>query len=245
MTSYMEGKQNIFCDRTCLSEYKKVHQHPNAIEALKRTAADPDFQAHMSKSAKERLARDGHPMLGRKHSERSLEKMRASHEGKHDGSLNGMYGRNHDEEAKAKMSDAHTKLMIAGKQGYGNNGHINGWHTSTKGNDGEPMFYRSSWEKAMMIHLDADPNVVGYGYERVRIPYYDTGNKRRYYVPDFLIEHTDGSHVLCEIKPKQFLDNEKTKLKEICAKAWCAQFKSHSYQLLTGDDLKQRGILDS
>lgn len=243
MTSFMEGKQNIFCDRLCVSEYKKTHQDPRAIEALKRTAADPEFQAYMSAKAKERLARDGHPMLGRKHTEESRAKMRESGVGKHDGELNGMYGRNHGEEAKAKMSDAHTRLMIIGKHGYGKNGHSNGWHTSSKGNDGQPMFYRSSWELAMMTHLDADTNVVRYGYECVRIPYYDTGNKRRHYVPDFLIEHLDDSRVLCELKPKQFLDNEKTKLKALAAEAWCAAFKSTRYEILTGEDLRCRHIL--
>lgn len=184
-----------------------------------------------------------HPMLGRTHTEESRVKMQGSHKGKHNGPLNGMYGRNHDEEAKAKMSDAHTQLMIVGKRGYGNNGHLNGWYTSSKGNDGQPMFYRSSWEKAMMLHLDADVNVVRYGYERVRIPYYDTRNNKRHYVPDFLIEYTDGSHVLCEIKPKQFLDNEKTRLKADAANAWCATHKTTRYEILTGEDLRCRNIL--
>ncbi len=243
MTSFMKNKKDIFCDRSCFSEHKKVHQHPNAVEALKRTAADPAFRAFMSEHAKKRIARDGHPMLGRKHSEESLEKMRTSHEGKHDGPLNGMHGRNHIEEAKVKMSDAHTKLMIAGKRGYGSNGHLNGWHTSTKGNDGQPMFYRSSWERDMMLYLDSNDDVSSYGYECVRIPYYDIDNHKRNYVPDFLVTYSDSRRVLIEIKPKQFLDNEKTVLKAEAARVYCAVNGIDTYEVLTGEDLRIRNIL--
>jgi hypothetical protein len=111
----MENKKDIFCDRSCFSEHKKVHQHPNAVEALKRTVADPEFRMFMSEHTKERIARDGHPMLGRKHIEQSLEKMRGSHEGKHDGPLNGMYGRNHREDSKERMSEGHSRNLVEGK----------------------------------------------------------------------------------------------------------------------------------
>jgi predicted P-loop ATPase/GTPase len=105
------------------------------------------------------------------------------------------------------------------------------------------MFYRSSWEKVMMLHLDNDVNVVRYGYERVRIPYYDTDNHKRHYVPDFLIENVNSSHVLCEIKPKQFLDNEKTRLKADAANVWCETLKNHQYVILTSEDLRLQEIL--
>ena len=93
----------------------------------------------------------------------------------------------------------------------------------------------------MMCHMDANESVVSYEYERLRIPYYDTANHKRHYVSDFLITYVDGSRVLCEIKPKEFLDNEKTRLKAEAAEAWCQD--RTRYEILTGEVLRERGII--
>ncbi len=244
MASFMEGKQHVLCDRECYAEWKKVYQHPNAIEALKRTVADPEFRAFMSERAKERFAHDGHPWVGRHHSEETKAQLRISSEGKHDGALNGMYKRSHTETSCAKMSEAHSKNLVEGRGFiYGTTGHTSGWHTSSKGNAGVKMFYRSSWERDTMLHFDADDDVVSYGYETIRIPYYDTGNKKRHYVPDFLVTYFDGHRSLIEIKPKQFLDNEKTKLKAEAARAYCEVNSIETYEILTGELLRERGII--
>ena len=240
----MEDKQYVFCDRECYAEWKKVHQHPNAIEALKRTAADPEFQAFMSERAKERFACDGHPWVGRNHSKETKAQLRISGKGKHDGAKNGMYGRNHRETSKEKMSEGHSRNLVEGRgYVYGGNGHVSGWHTSAKGNAGVKMFYRSSWERDTMLHLDANNDVISYGYETIRIAYYDTGNKRRHYVPDFFVTYSDGRRALIEIKPKQFLDNEKTRLKAEAARAHCEANGIQTYEILTGELLRERGII--
>ena len=237
------GREHLFCDRKCFSEYKKIYQHPNTIEALKRTAADPEFRAFMSEHTKQRLARDGHPWQDRHHTDESRAKMRESGVGKHDGALNGMFERGHTEQSRAQMSDTRTKLMIAGQMPYGRNNHVSGWHTSSKGNLGMKMFYRSSWERDMMLHLDSNDDVLSYGYECVRIPYYDIDNHKRNYVPDFIITHSDGRRVLVEIKPKQFLNNVKTILKAEAARTYCSNNGIDVYELLTGEDLRSRQII--
>jgi hypothetical protein len=95
----------------------------------------------------------------------------------------------------------------------------------------------------MMIYMDTNTNVAFYGYETVRIPYYDVENKKRHYVPDFLVNFSDGSRSLIEIKPKQFLDNEKTKLKADAARIYCETNDIQKYEILTGEILKERGII--
>ena len=242
MTSFMEGKQHVYCDRDCMAVWRSENTPPERAQAM---MTDDARAKSLATIRAQRSAPDYiHPMLGHVHTEKSRAKMRTSAEGKHDGELNGMYGRNHREDSKEKMSDGHSRNLVEGKGFmYGGSRHEKGWHTSVKGNDGQSMFYRSSWERAMMLHLDTDANVVRYGYESVCIPYHDTDNHKRNYVPDFLIEYVDGSCVLCEIKPKQFLDNEKTRLKADAANAWCDALKDHRYVILTGEDLRLQGIM--
>lgn len=245
LASQSHGKLDFFCGRSCVSEYKKMHQDPRAIEALKRTTDDPEFRAFMSTHAKERFARDGHPWQDRKHTDETKEKLRLSHaiSGRSKGQNNGMYERGHTEISRAKMSETHSRNIIEGKAYiYGGSKHKSGWHTSSKGNDEQPMFYHSSWEEALMFHFDEDKNVIRYVFERLRIAYYYQG-KKRHYVPDFLVTYCDGRRSLIEIKPKQFLDNEKTKLKAEAAQIYCETNGIEKYEILTGEILRERGII--
>lgn len=104
------------------------------------------------------------------------------------------------------------------------------------------MFYHSSWEEALTRHLDVDDNVTSYQFERLRIPYYYQG-KKRHYVPDFLVAYADGHRAMYEIKPKQFLNNEKTRLKAKAARAYCDANDVRDYEILTGEILRERGII--
>jgi hypothetical protein len=246
LASQIVGKTSLFCDRKCLSEHKKIHQHPNAIEALKRTTADPEFRAFMSEQAKARFERDGHPWTDRQHTEETKAKLRLSHAltGRSKGTKNGMYGRGHTEASRVKMSEAHSRNIVEGKGYiYGGTGHSHGQYTSSKGNDGQSMYYRSSWERAMMFYLDADESVTRYDFERLRIEYWDIDHHKRHYVPDFLVTYADGHRAMYEIKPKQFLNNEKTKLKAEAARAYCEANGVQTHEILTGELLRERGII--
>jgi ribosomal protein L24E len=130
LASQSHGKLYFFCNLSCVSEYKKIHQDPRAIAALKRTTDDPEFRAFMSANAKERFARDGHPWQDRKHTDETKQKLRLSHaiSGRSKGQNNGMYERGHTEVSKEKMSESHSKNLIEGKGFiYGATGHTSGW----------------------------------------------------------------------------------------------------------------------
>jgi hypothetical protein len=80
------------------------------------------------------------------------------------------------------------------------------------------IYYRSSWEFAMMTFLDNHPSVIQWASESIKIPYVNplTG-KRSQYVPDFLVLYKDKNgkqHAeLVEVKPKKeaMLENAKSK----------------------------------
>jgi hypothetical protein len=76
------------------------------------------------------------------------------------------------------------------------------------------LYYRSSWEKKIMIYLDMKEEIVMWGAEGLEIPYasqeYDRDaqmvrTKHRRYYPDFYykIKSADGSikEVIAEVKP--------------------------------------------
>ena len=117
-----------------------------------------------------------------------------------------------------------------------------GIHVSPK--TGQECHYRSGWELAYLQHLDADPEVVGYRYEDVKIPYVSnvrTGKLRSYW-PDFLVQRKDGQQILVEIKPKRKLDQDRVQKKLKAAALWC---KAHGVTLmvLTEKELKLLGLL--
>ena len=75
---------------------------------------------------------------------------------------------------------------------------------------GDPtkIICRSLWERRVCRYLDENKNIIRWGSEEIRIPYYSPiDNKIRGYFPDFITEvkKKDGStktYVL-EIKPKK------------------------------------------
>lgn len=244
MISLMEDKEHIFCNRDCYALWKSINTSPD--RAAPMSSSEARAKAKLSLITLRSASGYVHSWQDRKHSDETKEKLRLSHtiSGRSKGIKNGMFKRPHTEVSKAKMSDGHSKNFIEGRgHNYGGTRHVRGWHTSIKGNDGQPMFYRSSWELAMMLWLDTNQITTRYEYERLQIPYYSTENNKRHYVPDFLITYSDNSRVLVEIKPKQFLDNEKTRLKAEAAIAYCEMNDIQKYEILTGELLRERGVI--
>lgn len=72
---------------------------------------------------------------------------------------------------------------------------------------GKPITYRSNWEKAFMsAFLDSNINVLEWGSELIKIPYFHPiDQKVRNYIPDFIMKVKDinGNIVtyVVEIKP--------------------------------------------
>jgi len=87
--------------------------------------------------------------------------------------------------------------------------------------DLDSIICRSLWERRFCKYLDNSPNVIRWGFELLRIPYYSPiDNKHHNYIPDFIVEYTDKQNKkqisLIEIKPYRQTEkkNKKISLKE-------------------------------
>lgn len=75
---------------------------------------------------------------------------------------------------------------------------------------GDPtnIWYRSLWERRVMVHLDSNPNVIGWSNEEIVIPYLSPVDGRWHrYFPDFYaqIKNREGliESMVIEVKPKK------------------------------------------
>lgn len=138
------------------------------------------------------------------------------------------------------MSEAKARLIVEGKfRAYGTN-NKKGWYTSTK--TGQQCFFKSSWEEAIMKHLDACPEVERWDYESVRIPYtYD--NHKRWYVPDFIVTFNDGTRDMYEVKPEHLLQTERVQRTTAAGEAYCRENGFRQYLIVTKQILTDWGIV--
>jgi len=74
---------------------------------------------------------------------------------------------------------------------------------------GDPMniFWRSLWERRVMVHLDENPNVIEWSNEEIVIPYLSPiDNRYHRYFPDFFARTRNRVGLLeatiIEVKPK-------------------------------------------
>ena len=104
--------------------------------------------------------------------------------------------------------------------------------------------FRSSWELKLMLHLDENPEVAFWSYEKTVIEYMSNvrTKKLRKYYPDFLVRYKDGRTELIEVKPKRKLDQAIVKKKIAAAQAWCLD-KGITYTIITEVELKNMNIL--
>jgi hypothetical protein len=203
----------------------------------------PEAATKISERVHERMSRPDyvHPFLGKHHADDAKKRMSATRteRGLAKGEKNGMFGRKHTEKAKEAMSEKHADLLVHGQQRpYGRNSQRGVYEPVKAPREAK---YKSGWELAVMKHLDADPNVVSWEYESIRIEYFY--DHKRWYVPDFLVTFSDDHREMWEVKPKEFVRTQKTLLKTEAARAWCVQNGVESYNLITGDDLRERKII--
>ena len=63
------------------------------------------------------------------------------------------------------------------------------------------IWYRSLWERRVMVHLDSNSSVIGWSSEEIVIPYLSPiDNRYHRYFPDFFVKTDTGTMVL-EVKP--------------------------------------------
>lgn len=116
---------------------------------------------------------------------------------------------------------------------------------------------RSTWERKMCKYLDLNENVITWGSEELKIPYFSPIDKKWHnYYPDFITKIKDKTDnmktYLIEVKPKkQTKEPKKTKsrvyIREMCrytintckwkaAKKLCDD-NGWTFKILTEDDL--------
>lgn len=84
--------------------------------------------------------------------------------------------------------------------------------------------YDSSWELDRMAYFEKDTSVVSYRKNPVQIPYSLNG-QTHYYFPDFMVQYKDGTRVLEEIKPREFLKDSKVRQKIKVATLFCKNLR--------------------
>lgn len=93
--------------------------------------------------------------------------------------------------------------------------------------------YDSDLERRMMARLDADPDVKKWMKRHgISIPWIDGQKHQRRYVPDFIVEYTDGRRVLIEVKDPSRIDSNDVQRKRKSAEIWCKQ-RGMEYLLAT------------
>jgi hypothetical protein len=84
--------------------------------------------------------------------------------------------------------------------------------------------YQSDLERRMMVRLELDPAVRRWMKRHgISIPWIDSQKHQRRYVPDFLVEYTDGRKALIEVKDPSRFDSDDVKRKRKAAEMWCKQ----------------------
>lgn len=84
-----------------------------------------------------------------------------------------------------------------------------------------------------MERLEDDP-VVRRWMKRhgISIPWIDSQKHQRRYVPDFLVEYSDGRKTLIEVKDPSRIDSDDVKRKRKAAEMWCKQ-RRMEYEIAT------------
>ncbi len=94
-------------------------------------------------------------------------------------------------------------------------------------------YYDSKWEYDYMRELERDNTVMKWTKNHgIRIPYSEDDKKYKYYNPDFLVENTDNTIELVEMKSTQLLKTPNTKSKAKYAKKWC-DVRGIQYRLIS------------
>lgn len=225
--SYSGYREKLFCSCSCKKRFSNTTID---LEAMGRK---------ISATQKETFASGKriHSWLGRNHSDETKAKISKQHTGKYAGALNPMYGKTHSPDACAKISEAVSKNNCIKPWLRNKSGHFNSTKTGLTG------IFRSSWEELVFKYLEAESSVVFYKSEPFRIPYI-LENKKKHYVPDFLVEFQDGRKLLLEIKPKGFLNYDINLAKFAAGRQYCGE-RGITYEVWSDEkisELKKLGL---
>jgi len=93
--------------------------------------------------------------------------------------------------------------------------------------------YDSTWERDYMRALEDDPTVRRWERCRsLRIPYVKADGTRGTYNPDFIVERTDETKELHEVKGCHLLGDEDTKRKLVAGEEFCRK-RAMAFKVIT------------
>ena len=98
------------------------------------------------------------------------------------------------------------------------------------------IHYRSSYELRYLRILDADTNVISFEYESLYLPYEYEG-KSHVYIVDFIINYSDNTSKLKEVKPYHKLTEDLVVLKAEVGRKY-AETLGIEYEFVTEKDIK-------
>jgi len=226
--------RKFYCSRKCYFECQKEE----LAERARQLGKDKAQQISETKKKMYRENPECHGRLSKKHSKETkelLSKQRNKYFETHDG-----YWKNKkfSEEMKNKISATRAKRWANGEYDHIKMAWAKGKYFFQKA--GKEVWYRSSWELAYMKYLDSREDIISCEYEGLKISYHDLQNKKRYYIPDFLVEHESGKKVLYEVKPFLRKDSETNKRKFKAARKYCKE-NNMKFKVITERYLKHIG----
>ena len=93
--------------------------------------------------------------------------------------------------------------------------------------------YDSKLELRMMERMDDDPAVEKWMKRHgITIRWVDVQKRMRRYLPDFIVQYTDGRRVVLEVKDPSRVDSDEVKRKRKAAEIWCKK-RGMEYVLAT------------
>lgn len=103
--------------------------------------------------------------------------------------------------------------MALGKRGHFEDPQKSAWNFE---------IHDSDLERRMMERLEADPAVRKWTKRHgISIGWLDPRHRRHAYRPDFLVEYSDGSLALIEVKGAGLVDSDAVQRKRQAAELWC------------------------
>lgn len=226
-------KKKRFCNHSCSSKLKNkgrkhTKEHNIKISKALKGENNPFYGKKLSKEHIEKRSKTGIE----RGSWRGSRNHMTGNGYKVAGENNPFYGHTHTEETKHHLSEIHCQLIADGKLNTVENMRgRKGWYYSNKNKT--KFYYDSLLERYRMEQLDDDKEIINWTKRHGIKIEYNKGGKKRFYVPDFLIENADGTKILEEVKGYDiYAEQKQSALIKYCKK------HNIKYNWLNQQDLK-------
>lgn len=221
---FSHGPGRRFCSKSCSSSGKNNSMFGKPGSMTGKAAWNRGKKKENCDSLK---------TMGEKISQVLKEKFASGHMS-NKGEKNPNFGNTADKispEKKTTFSKAAVERVRRGVSGY-KTGHLKGVFRGHKAS--EDVKFKSSWELLAMLYWEQQGDITSYSYEPLVVQIDET----RRTVPDFLVEYSDGTKEVCEIKPTAIQNIPQNRDKLLLTK--CAlKDLGYTYRLIGDDDIRQ------